>query len=113
MKIMRSKNAIIFLSVILLVSFALHMVIKHDHSEDHFGTGIQAVFHGEDKKWWALFALASIFFALAKFLRKRLNIDAKSPASKSYLYLTFYISKIFDSIREALRRGILNPKLCE
>ncbi len=91
----------------------LHTFIPHDHPHEIFGTGIQAAFHGEDKKWWALLVLVSLFFALVRFIRERLNVDLKNLACKPCFYLTLGFSKIFDPIREALRRGILHPKLCD
>lgn len=99
-------------ALILASWMILHITIPHEHPEEMFGKGIQAVLHGGDKKWWLL-VLFSFFVALGGFLKNRFTGGHLTITRKSSFWLTFDFSKIFDPIREALRRGILQPILYE
>ncbi len=54
----------ILLSLAIIFSFALYLIeLHHDHPHTVYGSGIQAVFHGEDIKWnFVLEALSANFF---------------------------------------------------
>jgi hypothetical protein len=96
----------------MVTALSLHAVIPHDHPEEVFGTGIQAALHGNDKKWWLLLLVAAFFVLFGNSVKNALNKNCQIFPSHSF-WLTSNFSNIFDPIREALRRGILHPKLCE
>ncbi len=108
------KTIVLIIAIALIASFVLHDIIPHSHPHHLFGTGIQAAFHGEDKKWWSIIVLASLLLSFAITSRWRLE---NKLAGKSFLHRSSYFildfSKIFNPLREALRRGILHPKLCD
>jgi len=107
------KNLLLIIAIILVTGMLLHAVIPHDHPEEIFGIGIQAALHSTDKKWWLLLLLSSFFIAFGGLLKNGLTDKHSIFAHRLSFWLTFDFSKIFDPIREALRTGILNPKLCE
>lgn len=106
------KNLLLVIAIIVMSGTLLHAVIPHDHPEEIFGTGIQAALHSEDKKWWLLLLL-SFFIALGGLLKNGLTHDHSLSVRRPSFWLTFGFSKILDPIREALRMGILHPKLYE
>lgn len=110
---LKPRNILFFIALFLLLSLSLHTVIHHGHPGEMSGNEIQAVLHGNDKKWWILLLLASFILALSCLLKRGLANIQSAFVCTSAFRLTFYFSKIFDPIRKALRRGILHPKLCE
>jgi len=111
-KLLKARNLLLIIAFLMITSLSLHAVIPHDHPAEIFGTGIQAALHGTDKKWWLLILLTSFLFLFSGSIKNTLNSGRSISPSHSF-WLTFNFSKIFDPIREALRTGILNPKLCE
>lgn len=109
---LKTSNLLIVVSILIILSMIFHAVIPHHHPKEIFGDGIQGAFHGEEKKYYTLIVLASLFFAFSGFFRKRLYVDSKHFISAAYFSLISDFSKIFDPIRETLRRGIVHPKLC-
>lgn len=93
---------------VLVLAFGLHGAIHHEHPEEHFGSNAQAVFHGEDKKFFlALGILAAALWA------------SKFPAILQPQALSGYAESGFkEHVRprlvlfRILREGILHPKLC-
>ncbi len=107
-----SSSLIVIIAFILILSFIAHDLIPHHHPSAIYGTGIQAAFHGNDRKWWYLMLLAFIF-TTANLKRKwKLSSQAQRDVSFSSSHLRIDISKVFNPIFQALRTGILNPKLC-
>ena len=106
------KKLLLVIAIVLVSGMILHAVIPHDHPEEIFGTGIQAALHGNDKKWWLLLFLAAFLVLFGNSIKNVLDKNRQIFPSHSF-WLTFNFSNIFDPIREALRTGILNPKLCE
>ena len=103
---------IVCLSILLLVSMAWHtFAFDHNHPVEFFGEGVQAIVHGEDKKW--LFAALIIFLFIAlrilsaysslQTMRYRRYICAREDAG---------IGMCADPMKYAMRRGIMHGKLC-
>lgn len=88
-----------FLTTIFLAVFSLHTIAFNHHHDERIFVGIfQAATHGEEKKWFTdIFLVSGRMFVLV-------------PA----LVFIFFLPSIFfvyDPIRQALRRGIIHPKL--
>jgi hypothetical protein len=90
-----------FLAAVLLAVFSLHTVaFNHEHDERVFGDILQAIVHGEDKKWFA------------DFLPGR-AMPLPLPPVAVFIFCSL-LRRFFaaaDPFREALRRGIIHPKL--
>jgi len=112
-KLFKLKYLLIAVAVLMLLSLSLHAVIPHDHPKEIFGNGIQVILHGNDRKWWILLLLVSLFIASRGLFKGKLVNTQLASIRQSAFWLTFNFSNIFDPIREALRRGILHPKLYE
>ena len=99
-----------FLAFAIIASFSLHLVeLHHDHPHNLFGTGVQATFHGEDRKWSLLVSLnPSVFYS-------NLSVQISDSILLACVYLLLRRQKlrfqIRDRLREAFRYGILNPKI--
>lgn len=103
-------NLLVIVALSLILSFVLHDIIPHEHPSEVYGTGIQAIFHSSDKKYWYLLFLAFIWIASDWAKGHRLDLRTqKEFASVSHFHID--VGKIFNPILEALRTGILNPKL--
>jgi hypothetical protein len=104
------SSAIFTLALALLFSFAFHLVeLHHDHPHAVFGDGIQAVFHGEDRKWAIPVIpppISSGELSLLMFI-----MLATALFSRLVLERTVTQSRAHDQLREAFSSGILNPKL--
>lgn len=114
-KIGPTKNKlrlIIFVvALLLLVSFLAHDIIPHHHKVEIYGSGMQAMFHGGDRKLLYLILLA---ISVASLLNNKISIISINRNFHSkVLYSRIAVSKIFDPISNALRTGILNTKLCD
>lgn len=107
------KYIILVVAFMLIFSFLAHDMIPHHHPSNIYGSGIQAVFHGNDRKWLYLALLLAIFIALNFVNKWKLDIRTQKIFSIYFLRLRNYIQKIFNPISQALRTGILNPKLCD
>ena len=100
------------------IAMIFHAIeIHHEHIEEIFGHGEQKAFlHGGDKKYWFLALLNLIAVAawtISALCNRRIHGDDRRISHALSRYFLFVASKIFDPVREALRTGILNPKLCE
>ena len=107
------RSILIAVAITLILSFIAHDIIPHSHPSVIFGTGIQAIFHGNDRKWWYLALLVASLVAVNLIKKLRFNIKLEEIISRNSLCLRGYILKSFNPIRQALRKGILNPKLCD
>lgn len=97
----------------LLFSFAFHTLwFDHDHPK-FMGEGVQAIVHGQDKKWFLLLFLN--IFLLWTGIGKSLVLDIKSHhTSFARVFKAFYfVSKLFDPLVRGFRRGIIHPKIYE
>jgi hypothetical protein len=90
-----------FFAAVLLAVFSLHTAaFNHEHNERVFGGILQAIVHGEDKKWFA------------DFLPGRAIPFVFPPVFFLVFYcLARYFFSAIDPFREALRRGVIHPKL--
>lgn len=105
------KFFILAVALMLIVSFLAHDIIPHHHKVEIFGTGMQALFHGGERKLLYLMLLA---IAIASILNKKVSIVEINRISSFYFsHWRIEISRIFNPISQALRTGILNPKLCD
>jgi len=107
------RSIILITAIALIASFVLHDVIPHEHPSEIYGTGIQAIFHGSDRKYWYLLLLAFVWIAVDSIAKR--EFDIRLQKSFAYIRSLFHIDvgKLFNPILQALRTGILNPKLCD
>ncbi len=108
MKSFRFQSLVLVIALLLIISFALHDMIHHDHPKELFGNDVQAVLHMEDRKWWVLFVVLVIH--LGVFVRANF-LDTLRIAQHVVYYSSVGALAITFHLREALRRGILHPKL--
>jgi len=109
------RSVLCFIALLILFSFGLHIAhMNHYHEEAVYGVGLEAVMHNTDRKW--LFALISV--ALSIFLLwtqlfelKRHTISYKRLHTRMVIRISLLISKLFNYLLEALRRGTLQPIL--
>ncbi len=104
------KGFFTILAILLVLTFVLHAFVKHEHHDEDSADPLKSAFHGEDRKWLTLLALASLVIVFAGFLKEKFGISYEKLPKIIYTY--FDLPKIFNPILEALRTGILNPKLC-
>lgn len=106
-KIFFYKNARLTFAVALFLAIGLHTTrFDHDHQKEIFGSGAQAILHGSDKKHFfvpdapnpGVFSVVfqSLFFAASLVI---------------FSFSFFLLRRIHDPFREAIRRGIIHPKL--
>jgi ATP/ADP translocase len=117
-KILKSRYLIMFMACLLLFAIIFHAIeIHHEHAEEIFGNDEQKAFlHGGDKKYWfavLLGLIAIVAGTIFSIFNRRKYIDNGQVSYSISIYFLLVASKIVDPVREALRRGILNPKLCE
>ncbi len=112
-KIALIRNLVLIIAIALIFSFVLHDIIPHHHPHQLFGNGPQAALHSNDKKWWYLMLLAFVFVTTDLVNKWRLDTGGKRNIFFISPYFRLDIAKLFNPILQALRRGILNPKLCD
>lgn len=107
-----TENIFYLLALLILVSMGLHAVgLHHEHPHEIFGDGVQAAFHGEERKYWyavlaSLFASATLFFGASR--RDATRVDQihfaayEKPASAT---------SFPDPIRIALAQGVLHSRI--
>ena len=103
---------IICISFLQLVSMAWHtFVFDHNHPVEFFGEGVQAILHGEDKKWLFL-ALVIFFFVALRILR--VHSSPQTMRYRRYVGVRedLGIGIYADPMKRAMRRGIMHGKLC-
>ncbi|GEM_PF-2800808 len=106
---------IICISLLLLVAMAWHtFAFRHNHPLEFFGGGIQAMLHGEDKKWLLLAKLISFFTAFGILSYTVINYLLQTPRYGQYagMYDTVGIAQYADPMKRAMQGGIMHPKLC-
>lgn len=104
-KIFFYKKVQLFFALVLFLAIGLHTIhFDHDHQKEIFGDSVQAIMHGSDKKHFfvldvANFDISPVVFSPGFFI--------------AYLsvFSIFLFRRTFDSFREALRRGIIHPKI--
>jgi len=101
---------LIFFTLFILTAMGMHLIeFHHDHSEFIFGTGMEAVMHGGDKKIW-------IFVIMTLFLLVGAVEMLKGMIHRAYMarrYIFEICLGIFDKNLELFRTGVMHPKLCE
>ena len=106
------RNQRLFLALtafILFFCFGFHALgVKHSHPA-FLGTGIEAVAHGEDKKWLALVAVLFIWAAslpdfFSSDLKIKLFLNFLRPKKLEVVFLKFA-----NYIMCLLRVGLLEP----
>jgi len=117
-KLSKPRNILFLTALLLMLALGLHALeIHHEHPKEIFGSdATQAYLHGGDKKyWWMIILAAYLAIAASTFLTAKNQLLASRailPSSFGPPYLRIDLSKLFDPLRIAFRRGILNPKLC-
>ncbi len=106
------KNILLVLALSLILSFVLHEIIPHQHHASVYGTGTEAAFHTDDRKVWYALLLVFLFVGVVTVRRVQFSIRTTRPISFSHTYLLIDLSKLFNPIVQALKAGILHPKLC-
>lgn len=96
----------------LMLSFVFHEFIPHEH---HHGVAsvsdAQLSIHNNDKKLLYIILIALLSVAIT-FIKKSSFYNAVQTASLNFSYFKINLSKLFNPVLQALRTGILNPKLC-
>lgn len=108
---------IIVISFLLLAAIAWHtLAFDHDHPRELFGDGIQAVLHGEDRKWIILgiciLFLLAFGTAYAGFMRGGFR-HMPNQGQCFGAYETAMDRAVADPMKCALYNGIMHPKLCD
>jgi hypothetical protein len=90
-----------FFAAVLLAAFSFHVTIFDHHHDERIFVGIfQAVTHGEEKKWFTDILPASA----RMFVRVPMLVFI-------FIFFVPSIFFVYDPIRQALRRGVIHPKL--
>jgi len=116
-RVFRLRRILFFTALLLLISFAWHEIdFDHDHPHALFGNGVQALLHGENKKWWAILLLAAL--AVLRASLWRVGIVAPDAGEDHFLKtqgtaLRAGFARALDPLNVLLRRGIMHPKLCD
>lgn len=105
------KKVLVCMAVFVLMAMVFHIVFfDHHHHEGFFGSGIQALTHGENRKK-LLILISPIFFILAfigaAFLNRAFLIFAVLLR-----IARFSKDDLYNPLVQFFRCGILNPKLC-
>lgn len=108
----RKKIFFFLISLLIIFSFVSHDLIPHSHHHSVYGSGLQAVFHGNETKWYMLLLLgylliATFFISKAKDIKLLLAVPARISSPPHEL------KKSFNPINKALKRGIINSKFCD
>ena len=116
-KLLKKNHILFIVAALILVAMVVHgLEFHHEHPKEIFGQDQQKAFlHGSDKKYWLAFILTSLMataYATAKSLFLRRQITALALFPLNFLFFKIDLRQLFDPLRIALRRGILNPKLC-
>ena len=110
MKVLLSPRVLYLLALMLLLSFGMHLAgFHHDHPEAIYGDGVQAAFHGEDRKWNVILADAPLGVAEYRVLDTLTLALVLLFASLAFVFDT-QGARLRDPLRRAFRSGILNPK---
>lgn len=112
----RSRTILLLVAVLLVFSLSLHMIeFDHHHPRGMLQSGVQAYFHGGDKKLWAILLFLASISGLLLFLGKhfsgRTSLEAVPESFRASRH--FNCQKLFDPLRLMFRKGILHPKLCD
>jgi len=113
---LKPDDVLFFTAIFLLIVLGAHIVhLDHDHPKEVFGEGIQAALHGEDKKWWLMFLIASISSCVGVLTLKTLLRENETHKEHLHQFPHFNadLTKLFDPLRIAFREGILHPKICQ
>lgn len=105
---------LVFTSFLLTAALIFHAAHLEHHHPLEFGDGIQAILHGEDRKWLFALLLAALV-AAALLLSPQLLIEGTFRGSlhAPYRLEHNFLRNLVDPIRRALRTGIVHPKLCD
>jgi hypothetical protein len=115
-KILFTLEWLPFIALLLFFSIAAHEVsFGHDHPHHVFGEGVQAVFHGDSRKWWLwlLLAAGTPWLSARRYVMPATALEQSLLVSSHQRTLRTILLKLFDPILILLRRGILCPKLYE
>lgn len=112
------KYLCFMVALVLVLSFGFHTVgFDHHHPLHIFGEDVEAVMHGGDKKLWLLLLLTFIAIVGAIFWKRNeisnhqhMRLLPYSTPSNNFL---FDVVLSLDPIRQAIRCGIIHPKICE
>jgi hypothetical protein len=109
----RARRSLFLTSLLLLVVFSSHAVfIDHGHPP-FLGEGISAVLHGSERKTWIVLVLLALLFGFSVARKLQKGDAAHKPPFFITQWDTCVFLNLFDSIRTALRAGIVHPKICE
>lgn len=104
-KIFFHKKVRLFFALILFFMIGLHVIyFDHDHQKEIFGNVAQEITHGSDKK---LFFVLDVPIFYISFV----VVPAGFFVAYLSIFFIFLFKRIFDLFREALRRGIIHPKI--
>lgn len=98
---------------LVLFSFGIHIIhMNHHHEAVVYGTGFEAVMHKADRKWlfaFVIISLATLLLSAEIRNLQRYKRICKKLRSQIVIARSLMIPKLFGSLYEALRRGIVQP----
>ena len=98
-----------FFAGVLFITLFLHTAhFNHDHAKEIFGEGQIVIMHASNKEESGSLGVPFPDVSPAVFPSGTFSAPYMSPL---FGFFAFFLYKIFDPLREALRRGILQPKL--
>ena len=93
------------LAGLLLFSMGFHAFVPHHHQHFAFGEGIQAATHGQERKLWFVFLLLGLAVGRFRFTGSFSGFFAR-------LAFAVRAAGVRHSLQDALRHGIMHPKIC-
>ena len=99
-----------FVAILLIAALFLHALHLEHHHPLEFGEGVQALLHGEDRKWLLAALLAALFALVLLFSRRPFLVELSGRTVLLDFNPALSLS-ILVPVRIALRRGIVHPKL--
>jgi hypothetical protein len=112
-KILAGKCMVLLIAFALLSAFVLHEIVPHEHAEEVFGTGVEAALHGQDRKWLMLLLLSALLWIFSDSLKRQNDLLLWGGLPRNSVFREFGFLKVFNAVFQALRRGIMHPKLCD
>ena len=103
--IFSKRYVAVLLAGLLLFSMAFHAFVPHHHQHFAFGEGIQAATHGQERKLW--FVLLLLGLAVGRF-----RFTGSCGGFFTRLTMAVRAGGVRHSLQDALRRGIMHPKIC-
>ncbi len=110
------KRILLFTAAFLLLTIGLHTIVFDHHHPKPMGEKMQAVFHGDNKKWFIAAIVIVLIQYMKTFLEALLCCPVYRPMKSSRQFeesrqLDFHTTRTRAVLFHHLMRGLLNPKL--